>query len=179
MPDRSRQNGAECRLATFAQHVLVPIDFSETSRGALAWAAALVKQCHASLHLLHVLEEIVGAEPLEWNLGARSEIEQAVERSAWDDLRLLLSDEDHVHLHVRMAVEWGSPSREIIRYATAHDVDLIAMGRHGRSGIKNLLIGSVAEKVMRSASCAVLSVNTPVVEQVTRHTHHQPFPAEP
>src|SRR5688572_22345369 len=79
MPDRSRQNAAEFRIATFARHVLVPIAFSKTSRAALAWAVAFVNRCDASLHLLHVPEEIVGAEPLEWHLGARSEIERAVE----------------------------------------------------------------------------------------------------
>jgi Universal stress protein family len=78
MRDRSRQNGAECRIPTVAHRVLVPTDFSETSRAALAWAVALLNRCDASLHLLHVLEEIVGAEPLEWHLGARSEIERAI-----------------------------------------------------------------------------------------------------
>jgi nucleotide-binding universal stress UspA family protein len=174
MPDRSRQNAAECRIATFARRVLVPIDFSETSRAALAWAVAFVPRCDASLHLLHVLEEIVGAEPLEWQLGARSEIERAIERGAWDDLRQLLSAEDQARLRVQLAVEWGSPTLEILRYATAHHVDLIAMGRHGRSGFQNLLLGSVAEKVMRSASCAVLSIRHPVMDQSGHQRHSRP-----
>jgi universal stress protein A len=161
MRDHSRQDSAGCRIAQFARRVLVPIDFSETSRAALACAVALVEQCDASLHVLHVLEEIVGAEPLEWHLGARSEIEREIERSAWDDLRQLLSAGDQPRLRVRLAVEWGTPALEILRYAGAHDVDLIAIGRHGRGGVKHLLLGRVAEHVMRNAACAVLSIRHP------------------
>ena len=137
MPDRSRQDGAEC------------------------------------------LEEIVGAEPLEWHLGARSEIERAIERAAWDDLRQLLSADDQARLRVHLSVEWGSPTLEILRYAKAHDVDLIAMGRHGRSGFPHLLLGSVAHKVMRSASCAVLSVRHPAIDRTKHQLHSRLVSAKP
>ncbi|RPI51153.1 MAG: universal stress protein, partial [Acidobacteria bacterium] len=97
-----------------------------------------------------------------------NEIERAIEKTAWGDLRKLLSAEDHGRLRVQLAVEWGAPAVEILRYASAHNVDLIAMGRHG-NGSKSLLMGSVAETVMRKASCSVLSFRQPAIEKEPAH----------
>jgi nucleotide-binding universal stress UspA family protein len=130
-----------------------------------------VRRCDASLHLLHVLENTAGAEPLEWQLGTRGDLERAIERRAWEELRRRLSAEDHARLRLRLAVESGTPTIEILRYARANDVDLIAMGRDGRGGIKPVLMGSVAEGVMRDAPCAVLSVRHPDDRRVTHHAH--------
>jgi nucleotide-binding universal stress UspA family protein len=153
-----RKGMRECRMAAIGRCVLVPTDFSETSHAALACAVSLVERCDASLHLLHVVEAIVGAEPLGRHPDVLSEVERAVERSVLEELRDLLSADDHARLRVRLAVEWGTATVEILRYARSHDVDLIAMGRHGRSGIKHMLLGSVADKVVCHAPCAVLSV---------------------
>jgi nucleotide-binding universal stress UspA family protein len=131
------------------------MDFSDASRAALLYALALVEGCGASLHVLHVLEVVAGAEPLEWRFDARSEIERAIERSAWDDLRRQLSDDDHARFDVRLALEWGIPVVEILRYARTYPIDFIALGRHGRGGFKHLLMGSVAEQVVRRAPCTV------------------------
>ena len=158
MRDHLRQDAGECRVAAIGRRVLVPTDFSETSHAALVCAVSLVERCDASLHLLHVVEAIVGAEPLGRHPGVLSDVERAVERSVLEELRDLLSADDHARLRVRLAVEWGTATVEILRYARSHDVDLIAMGRHGRSGIKHVLLGSVADKVVCHAPCAVLSV---------------------
>jgi len=173
VPDPAKSAGEACRIAAFARRVLVPTDFSEISRATLAYAVSLVERCDASLHILHVLEDIVGAEPLGWHLRAGSEIEREVERSAWEDLQQLLSTEDHARLRVRLAVEWGIPAVEILRYARTHDVDLIAMGRHGRSGFRHLLLGSVAEHIVRNAPCAVLSVSHPAVGLALPHVRRR------
>jgi nucleotide-binding universal stress UspA family protein len=175
MPDLLHNDGG-CRIAGFARRVLVPIDFSEASRVALQCAVSLVEQCGASLHLLHVLPELVGAEPLVWHLDARSEIERAIERSALDELRHLLSADDQARLRVRLAVHWGMPGIEILRYTRMHQVDLIAMGRDGRGGIKHLLLGSVADRVTRNAPCAVLSVRHPTVKRLMHHDHSRHMP---
>ena len=179
MPERVLQDGAECRIVAIGQRVLVPTDFSETSEAALAWAVAFANRCDASLHLLHVLEEIAGVAPLEWHVGVRSEIHRAIERAAWDDLRQLLSADDQARLHVHLSVEWGSPTVEILRYAKAHDVDLIAMGRHGKSGFPHVFRGSVAHEVMRSASCAVLSVRHPAIDRAEHRLRGRLVSAEP
>jgi nucleotide-binding universal stress UspA family protein len=147
------------------QRILVPTDFSDKSRPALAYGIALVEQFGASLHLLHVVEAVVGGETLPWHLGPH-EVERAIESSAWDDLRGLLSLDDQRRLHAEIALQWGTPFVEIVRYAKEYEIDLIAMGTHGRSGLKHLLMGSVAEHVVRSSPCPVLTVRHPEREFV-------------
>jgi nucleotide-binding universal stress UspA family protein len=148
------------------QRILVPTDFSDKSGAALAYGVALVEQFGSSLHLFHVVEAIVGGETLPLQLGAREDVERAIESRAWDELRGLLSPDDLKRLRAELALEWGTPFVEIIRYARAHEIDLIAMGTHGRGGVKHLLMGSVAENVVRSSPCPVLTVRHPEHEFV-------------
>jgi nucleotide-binding universal stress UspA family protein len=136
--------------------ILVPTDFSESSKVALAWAAGLCDGCRASLHLLHVLETLTVADPLDIPFESRTQLTQAIEAGALDDLRVLLSAEDRPRLNVTLAVEWGRPIVEIVRYAFAHHIGLIVMGTHGRGGLKQMWLGSVAADVVRRAPCTVL-----------------------
>lgn len=140
------------------RRVLVPTDFSDTSNVALRWAVALVEACRGSLHVLHVLETIAGAEPLTLEIDKRAPLERAIEVKAWEELKKLFSEQEQTRLRVELAVEWGLPVDEILRYAKAHDVDLIAMGAHGRRGVGDVLLGTVAEGVVREAPAAVLTV---------------------
>jgi nucleotide-binding universal stress UspA family protein len=139
--------------------ILVAIDFSEESRAAMKFGMALAAQVGAALHLLHVVEVIAGAEPLSRAIETRLAIEQAIEATAWDELGRMLSPAEQTRFRAALAVEWGSPFDEIIRYARSRNIDLITMGTHGRGGVRRLVIGSVAENVVRHASCAVLTVN--------------------
>jgi nucleotide-binding universal stress UspA family protein len=148
------------------RRILVPTDFSDKSGAALTYAIAFVEQFGASLHLLHVVETLAGGETLAWQLGPREDFERAIESSAWEDLRRLLSPEDHKRLRAEVALQWGTPFVEIIRYARTHEIDLIAMGTHGRNAVKHLLMGSVAENVVRSSPCPVLTVRHPEHEFV-------------
>jgi nucleotide-binding universal stress UspA family protein len=143
------------------KRILVPTDFSRQSEAALAYGIAFVEQFNAALHLLHIVETIVGGETLPWRLGSREEVERAIESAAWDDLRRVLPSEDQKRLRAELALEWGTPFVEIIRYARSHEIDLITMGTHGRGGVKHLLMGSVAENVVRSSPCPVLTVRHP------------------
>ena len=138
--------------------ILVPTDFSESSEAALAWAAGLCDSCRASLHVLHVLETLTVADSMDVPFGSRTQIEHAVEARARDDLHRLLSSSDRDRLRVTLDVEWGTPLVEIVRYASAHHIGLIAMGTHGRRGVKHKWLGSVAAHVARSAPCTVLLV---------------------
>jgi nucleotide-binding universal stress UspA family protein len=156
----------EARMKIVLRRILVPTDFSDTSRVALTYGVALAEQFGASLHLLHVIETIVAGETLPWQTGPREEVERAIESSAWDELRGLLPSDDQNRLRAELALSWGTPFVEIVRYARAHEVDLIAIGTHGRSGVEHLLMGSVAENVVRRAPCPVLSVRHPEHEFV-------------
>jgi nucleotide-binding universal stress UspA family protein len=138
--------------------ILVPTDFSEEARTALSYGVALAERLGGTLHVLHVVEAVVNVSPLPQEFGARDELDRAIGESAWGELNQLLSAEDRKRLKVEFAVEWGIPFTEIVRYAQARRVDLIAMGTHGRGGVKHLILGSVAENVVRGAPCPVLTV---------------------
>jgi nucleotide-binding universal stress UspA family protein len=129
--------------------ILVPIDFSASSGGALEYARKLAARFGASLHLLHVLENDflrpTVADP------------QAVEAGALRQLRELLTAEDHQRGAVPVVLRSDAVAEEIVSYARSNGVDLIVMGTHGRNGIAHLLQGSVAERVVRTAPCMVLT----------------------
>jgi nucleotide-binding universal stress UspA family protein len=154
-------------MTILPKQILVPTDFSEPAKTALAWAAGLCDGCSASLHLLHVLETLTVTDPLDVTIEARRRIADAIEATARNDLRHLLSDENRARLHVTLAVEWGSPLVEIVRYASAHGIGLIAIGTHGRGRIERKWLGSVAAHIVRSAPCGVLVVRplTGIVRQ--------------
>jgi nucleotide-binding universal stress UspA family protein len=148
------------------RRILVPTDFSEESHIALKYGVALAEAFDASLHVLHVLEVIAGAEPLAWQIDSRKSVESAIEATAWDELRRLLTPEEHERFRATLALEWGSPFVEIVGYAKEHQIDLIAMGTHGRGKVARLIIGSVAENVVRSAPCPALTIRHPEREFV-------------
>jgi len=138
------------------QRILVPHDFSETSEAAVKYAVALAKNFGARLHLLHVGDQARLALDTEFPLG----LEGAVEDAVRERLLKILTPAEQADLKPEFAVRAGVPATEIIRYAKDHDVDLIVMGTHGRGFVGHALMGSVAEKVVRTAPCPVLSVQT-------------------
>jgi nucleotide-binding universal stress UspA family protein len=143
------------------ERILVPTDFSEESRTALQYGVALAEKFAASLHVLHVLEVVAGAEPLAWQLDSRKTVEGAIEAAAWDELRALLPEDEQKRFRAQLALEWGSPFVEIIGYAKTHKIDLVVMGTHGRGKVARLIIGSVAENVVRTAPCPALIIRHP------------------
>ena len=138
--------------------ILLPADFSEFSSEATNYACAFAEQFDAELHLLHVLEIHHSTTPdLAMGLALPSRIKEsreAVEKA----LENVLDSKWAEGRKVVKATAEGPPFLEIIRYAKQHDVDLIVMGTHGRSALVHVLMGSVAEKVVRKAPCPVLTV---------------------
>jgi type II secretory ATPase GspE/PulE/Tfp pilus assembly ATPase PilB-like protein/nucleotide-binding universal stress UspA family protein len=135
------------------KRILVPCDYSRFSDAAIQRACDLATTLDGGLHLLHVVAEpgFLGAsEPQEDRL-----------RHARERLEQQLPPHVVVQLCVERAVVAGAPHREICRYAKEHDIDLIVMGTHGRTGLAHVAIGSVAEKVLRGAPCPVLIVRHP------------------
>jgi nucleotide-binding universal stress UspA family protein len=139
---------------TAAKSILVPTDFSETSDVALRYAIDMAQALGAQLYLLHV----PGAtgENFEANFPVGR-----FETAARERLGALLSQEDIARLRPEYALRIGTLADEIVRYADARDIDLIVMGTHGRSGVAHMLLGSVAEKVVRGARCPVLTIRHP------------------
>ncbi len=141
--------------------ILVPHDFSETSSAAVTYAVALAKNFGAQVAFLHV--------------GDRTDVELEGERSVGPDGQVteaarqamvrLLAPADVAAINPQFFAETGSAAEVIVRFARERDIDLIVMGTHGRGFVGHLLMGSVAETVVRTAPCPVLTVRNPHAAQ--------------
>ena len=147
--------------------ILVPTDFSEASEAALKYGKALADAFHSSLHVVHVMEDLLAhAWAAEVYVASMPNLRVEIEQEAHERLAAMLTDEERERLKVTSAVIAGNPFLEIIRYAKATGVDLIVLGTHGRGPIAHMLLGSVAEKVVRKSPCPVLTVRDPQHEFV-------------
>lgn len=138
------------------KRILLPSDFSELSSEAVKYACALTEQFESELHMLYVHESIVVPEyamGIDWD-----RLTQEAKKAAKTQMEALLDPAWKQGRTVVIAIAEGPPFLEIIRYAKEHAIDLIVMATHGRSGVSHMLIGSVAEKVVRKAPCPVLTV---------------------
>jgi universal stress protein A len=142
------------------RHILAPTDFSDYAKKALSDALELAQTFGAKLSLLHVVEPspyLDGLIPSPTGADLLSDLE----RQASAELARVLPDTQEAKITVTRAVAIGSPSQKIVETAEAEHVDLIVMATHGRTGLSHLLIGSVAERVVRTAPCPVLTIRPP------------------
>jgi nucleotide-binding universal stress UspA family protein len=141
-------------MRAFVNRILVPTDFSPTADRALEYARALAERIGTSLLLLHVIEDPLVIEGLvaETYLAATPSLKAALLTEAQAQLGQRTKAGD------RSEVLFGHGASAITDYALNHAIDLIVMGTHGRTGLAHLIIGSVAERVVRTASCPVLTV---------------------
>jgi nucleotide-binding universal stress UspA family protein len=150
-------------------HILVATDFGEAGDAAVVYGRALAHRFSARLHLLHVVENVfmraIAADP------------RVVETTAAKQLDARLTDDDRQTLDISVATDTSDlPAEAIVRYARAQGIGLIVMGTHGRRGVAHILMGSVAEQVVRTAPCPVLTVRHPehdfVVADLQREDSH-------
>lgn len=150
------------------KHILVPTDFSEPSAIAIKYAKAFAEQFGATLHVLHVVEE--SAFVYTWTSPEGSlvvpNMREEMEKSAREQLVRVVSENELDKYHARLITIVGSPFVEVVRYAKKENIDLIVLGTHGRGAIAHMLMGSVAERVVRKAPCPVLTVRHPEHEFV-------------
>ena len=140
--------------------ILVPVDFSDNTPAILEWAAHLAEEHDSSVILLHAYHLPVEFQQLEgaylppdfWS-NVKSEADQTLSKFA-EELR-------KAGIEVETVVREGYPASVIIDEATDQSVDLIVIGTHGLSGLKHLLLGSIAERVVQKAHCTVLTVKAP------------------
>lgn len=139
--------------------ILAPTDFSEPSYHALDMAVELAQHFDAELHLLHAVPPLhVVPVPVNVEIPLyESEMREAAERS----MQELLEQRIPKALTVFTSVVWGDPADEIINYQKENGIDLIVIATHGRSGWKRWVFGSVTEKVVRTPTCPVLTINAP------------------
>lgn len=146
------------------RRILFPTDFSEPADYAWSYALAFAQEFGAEVHLLHVVappprlteayavnfdpQKMVESLVAEANASMDQHVEKAKGRA------LIF------HREVRVGVDY----QEILEYARTHDIDLIVMATHGRTGLAHVLLGSVAERVVRKASCPVLTIKHPALK---------------
>jgi len=140
------------------QKILLPTDFSKYSTAATKYACELATQFDAELHLLHSLEVHLSSTP-DFALGlALPKYIHESRAAAEKALAGVLDPKWSAGRTVIQAVVEGSPKVEIVRYARKHDIGLIVLSTHGRTGLPHVIMGSVAETVVRTAPCPVLTV---------------------
>jgi universal stress protein A len=137
--------------------ILCPTDFSETSEKAVEYALFLATAHQAQLTLLHVVDHLQGFDHYEILALTPMEIAKKIEKRATESLDDLVN-RIKGSVAVDKAVQHGKTSVEICEAAKAAQADLIVIGSHGRTGLSHVLIGSVAETVVRHADCPVLVV---------------------
>ena len=155
-------------MTTIAR-ILVPTDFSAASDAALTYARSLARQFGASINLVHVFEDpftsgaFVGDGTVTMPLDLRQSLEQLAQEQ--------LASRHAAHLGTlplsSTDLLTGPTARRIVEHAEKTHADLIVMGTHGRSGLSHLLLGSVTEKVVRSAKCHVLTAREPAPQPAT------------
>lgn len=140
--------------------ILVPTDFSDFSKPAVTYGCAVAARFNSELHLLHVCPDAAMLVPEAGGLGGAGLVDQAeaLEESARLQLNDLPAGGWENGREIVRATRVGATFYEIIQYAKEQDVDMIVIGTHGRSGLMHLLMGSVAENVVRKAPCPVLTV---------------------
>jgi nucleotide-binding universal stress UspA family protein len=140
------------------RHILAPTDFSEVSNQALTMALELAQTFGATLSLLHVIElppfPVQVLEPGKAGMLLLTELEQQANR----ELSQLPAGVEVGKVAISRYVDTGTPHRTIVETAEALKADLIVMATHGRSGLGHTFIGSVAERVVRTAPCPVLTI---------------------
>jgi nucleotide-binding universal stress UspA family protein len=139
------------------EKILVATDFSDASKGAMRCARELAAKFGSTLHFINVVTDPLS---LPWATEAFA--------TPLDELVLQWQEQARLDLLAELPVETrstavivtpvGSPYAEIIQYATDGHIDLIVMGTHGRGAVGHLVLGSVAERVVRKAPCAVLTI---------------------
>ncbi len=154
-----REPGAQ--TASFTR-ILVPTDFSGPSDAALDHARMIAERFGATIHLLHVIEEHPVTDPFgsELFISEQPEIRATRLDEARERLSHRLSSWDRTHGRITKEVIFGRAAQTIVDYASDNGFDLIVMGTHGRTGLAHLLMGSVAERVVRTATCPVVSTHT-------------------
>lgn len=142
-------------------HILVPMDFSPASAEALSRAKTLAERFDARLSLLHVVTDpkARGTWTSEIYVPAIPEVRDRLLNESRQRLAAALTDEDRRRLRVTVDAKVGAVAEVIGEVARTHHIDLIVMGTHGRRGLAHLVMGSIAERVVREAPCAVMTTH--------------------
>lgn len=148
------------------ERILFPTDFSPCAKHALKYALDLAAERGAKLYILHVIPRLnvpIGTGGITFPV---SKLYDDMEREAKKNIHHLVPRRFLEKIKVENVIVRGTPFQEIMKASKKYDIDLITIATHGRTGISHALLGSTAEKVVRTAPCPVLCVKYPEREFV-------------
>ena len=143
------------------ERMLVPVDFSQHAGEALREARVLASLLEAELHLLHVVEEV--EYPSFYDVGGTVSLYESkpdIEEQAREAMQQLYRSIGGPAVGIHLAVRPGRAPQRIARYAEEEDIDMIVVATHGRTGIDRYMLGSVTEKLIRTAPCPVFTIKS-------------------
>jgi nucleotide-binding universal stress UspA family protein len=140
------------------RRVLFPTDFSDNARDAIPHVLEMAARFEAHVHVVHVLESAVHPTDFAWSATSIQDFAEKRKDVAEDRLQDLVDELGLAPEHISTAVIFGNPFEQIVSYAQEHDIDLIVMATHGRTGLSHLLLGSTAERVVRLSTCPVMTI---------------------
>jgi len=138
--------------------ILAAVDFSENSASAFEYALTLARQFDAELTIIHVINEPVDLRGFYVPHISFEQLEKEIEEGAVKMMETFCSTKLATFSNYKTAIVTGIPYEEITAAAARIDASLIVLGTHGRTGLDHILFGSTAERVVRSATCPVLTV---------------------
>ena len=141
--------------------ILTAIDFSENSDHAFEYALTLAVQFQAELTILHVINEPVDLRGFYVPHISFEQLEKEIEEGAEKMMTQFCQTRMGTFTNYTTAIDTGIPYEEIIKKAAETGSSLIVLGTHGRTGLDHIIFGSTAERVVRSASCPVLTIRMP------------------
>ena len=146
------------------QKIVCPTDFSDLSYKALDAAVEMAEKLNAELHLIHVVapvQQVYSAGGMDASAAPAFNVEEytsEMKNTASESLKSLAKDKAHGKAEVKTDVLIGNDADQIVGYADEKDIDMIIISTHGRTGFSRLLLGSVAEKVIRHTYKPVLLI---------------------
>ena len=150
------------------KNILVATDFEAAADAALTYGRTLAQAFGATLHVLHVTDDVrLAATGAEFYVPIDADLQANVDEAARVRLAAQTMDSDGSGPPTSIAIRTShAPAPVIVGYARENAIDLIVMGTHGRGAVAHLLMGSVAERVVRTAPCPVLTIHHPEHEFV-------------
>jgi len=143
------------------ERILFPTDFSEGASHALHYAVNLAKTYNAKLHILHVIYDFTKATGSHIPHISADELYKEMNEWAIKEIDKSCIEETRGLPNIEKTVLEGIPYEEIIKFAEKEKTDIIVIGTYGRSGLERFIFGSTAERVVRRATCPVLTVRVP------------------
>jgi nucleotide-binding universal stress UspA family protein len=140
------------------RRILVPIDFSIHSKNALRYAVPMAEQFGASLHLVYVVEPTIYPADLGFGQVVLPGVEEELRDKGAEELKSLIQREIGDRVKATSTVRTGKPHQEILAEAEDKKVDLIVVASHGHTGVEHILFGSTASRIVRLATCPVVTI---------------------